>query len=42
VEGQNWDEVWKHLLEMQTEDWQTSTYIPVKSWWNQNWKNNWW
>ena len=42
VEGQNWDEVWGHLFEMKTENWQTSTFVPIRSWWNQNWKNNWW
>jgi hypothetical protein len=42
VEGQDWDEVWNHLLEIKTEDWDTSTHVPIKSWWNQNWKNNWW
>jgi len=42
VAGHNWDEVWAHLNELQHENWQTSTYVPIKTWWNQNWKNNWW
>ena len=42
VEGQNWDDVWNHLLEMKYQDWQTSTYVPIKSWWNKNWKDKWW
>ena len=42
VEGQNWDDVWNHLLEMKYQNWQTSTYVPIKSWWNKNWKNKWW
>ena len=42
VEGQNWDEVWDHLSEIKTENWETLTFVPIKSWWNQNWKNNWW
>ena len=42
VTGQNWNEVWTHLNELQNENWQTSTYVPIKTWWNQNWKNNWW
>ena len=42
VTGENWNEVWNHLSELQSENWQTSTYVPIKTWWNQNWKNNWW
>jgi hypothetical protein len=42
VEGQNWDDVWNHLLEMKYQNWQTSTYVPIKSWWNKNWKDKWW
>ena len=42
IEGQNWDEIWSHLNEIKTENWQTSAFVPIKSWWNQNWKNNWW
>ena len=40
--GNNWDEVWNHVMEMKSWNWQTSTYVPIKSWWNHNWKNNWW
>lgn len=42
VAGENWDDVWNHVMEMKTEDWQTSAYVPIKSWWNQDWKNKWW
>jgi len=42
VAGENWDEVWNHVMEMKAESLQTSTYVPIKSWWNQNWKTNWW
>ena len=42
VEGQNWDEVWNHIGEIKTEKWQSSAQVPIKSWWNENWKNNWW
>jgi hypothetical protein len=42
IEGQDWDEVWNHLLEIKTENWQTASYIPIKSWWNQKWKDSWW
>jgi hypothetical protein len=42
IEGENWDEVWNHLMEVKSENWQTSAQIPIKSWWNQNWKNKWW
>jgi hypothetical protein len=23
-------------------EFRTSALIPIKSWWNQNWKENWW
>ena len=42
VEGENWDDVWNHLLEVKTENWQTLTHVPIKSWWNQSWKDKWW
>lgn len=42
VGGKNWDEVWNHLMEMKTENWQTTTQVPIKSWWNEKWKDNWW
>ena len=42
VEGESWDEVWSHLSEIKTEKWQASAQVPIKSWWNENWKNNWW
>jgi len=42
VEGNNWDEVWKHVLELKAQNWETLTYTPVKSWWNQKWKDSWW
>jgi hypothetical protein len=42
VEGENWDEVWNHVLEMKTGEWQTTEHVPIKSWWNQSWKDHWW
>ena len=42
IEGDNWDDVWNHLLELKSQDWYTSAQIPIKSWWNQNWKDKWW
>ena len=42
VEGYNWDEVWNHLYDLKSENWQTWAYVPIKSWWNENWKHNWW
>jgi len=42
VEGENWDDVWNHLDEYNTNNWETRTHIPVKSWWNQAWKDKWW
>ncbi|MDG6219345.1 MAG: hypothetical protein QCI00_07880, partial [Candidatus Thermoplasmatota archaeon] len=42
VEGNNWDEIWNHLMELKSTEWRTSALIPIKSWWNQNWKYNWW
>ena len=42
VEGYDWNEVWNHLYDLKTENWQTRAYVPIKSWWNEHWKNNWW
>jgi len=42
IGGQNWDEVWNHILEIKNKDWQTYSCVPIKSWWNENWKENWW
>ena len=42
VEGNDWNDVWTHLLELKSSHWRTSALIPIKSWWNQNWKQNWW
>ena len=42
VEGQNWNEVWDHIYQIKTENMETATIVPIKSWWNQNWKDNWW
>lgn len=42
VEGNNWDDIWNHLYEMKSTQWRTSALIPIKSWWNTAWKENWW
>jgi len=42
IQGENWNEVWDHLIEFTREGWETKTNVPVKSWWNQDWKNKWW
>ncbi len=42
VGGKNWDEVWTHLNEIKKGNWQTTTHIPIKSWWKESWKDNWW
>ena len=42
VGGENWEEVWKHFYELKGHNWETYYNVPIKSWWNQNWKNNWW
>lgn len=42
IEGNNWNEIWDHLYQIKTENWQTSALIPIKSWWNPDWKNKWW
>ena len=41
VEGNNWDEVWNHLYEMKNGYWRTAALVPIKSWWNQTFKNKW-
>jgi len=42
IEGNNWDEIWGHVMEIKSSEWRTSAIIPIKSWWNQSWKENWW
>ena len=42
VGGNNWDEVWNHLNEIKKGKWEMSTYVPIKSWWKESWKDNWW
>jgi len=42
IGGNNWDEVWNHIMEIKAEKWDTLIQVPVKSWWNQNWKEKWW
>jgi hypothetical protein len=42
VGGQNWDEVWGHLYEIKGYNWDTYYHVPIKTWWNHKWKNNWW
>jgi len=41
VEGNNWDDIWNHLNEMKSTQWRTQALIPIKSWWNKSWKENW-
>jgi hypothetical protein len=42
IAGENWDDVWNHVTEFNSQNWETSTLVPVRSWWNQNWKDKWW
>ncbi len=42
VSGENWDDVWNHLAELKQEKWETNPCVPIKSWWNQKWKDKWW
>ncbi|MFO8077164.1 MAG: Lrp/AsnC ligand binding domain-containing protein [Thermoplasmatota archaeon] len=42
VEGENWDDVWNHLMDVKTGDWRTAALVPIKSWWNQDFKDKWW
>ena len=42
VEGNDWNDVWNHLFELKTEDCNTVAHVPIKSWWNQNWRDRWW
>lgn len=42
IGGENWEEIWGHLLELKAENWETSTQVPIKSWWNQSWQEKWW
>ncbi len=40
--GKNWNEVWNHVWDLNKEGWHTQTMVPIRSWWNKNWKKNWW
>ena len=42
VAGENWDEVWNHLTELKNQNCETYPCVPIKSWWNQHWKEKWW
>ena len=42
VSGKNWQEVWKHVWDLNQSGWQTETLVPVKSWWNKSWSKSWW
>jgi hypothetical protein len=42
VGGKNWNEVWNHLWEIKKGKWETTTHVPIKSWWKESWKENWW
>jgi hypothetical protein len=42
VQGENWDDVWNHLLEVKSSTWESWAQVPIKSYWNQNWKDKWW
>ena len=42
IEGETWDDVWDHIFEVKSENWHISAQIPIKSWWNQSWKDKWW
>lgn len=42
VAGENWDDLWNHLSEMKQENWEATPFVPIKSWWNQKWKDQWW
>ena len=40
--GKKWEDVWSHVWEMNKAGWHTQTVVPIRSWWNKNWKNWWW
>lgn len=40
--GRTWDDVWKHIWNMNTAGCHTQTLVPLKSWWNKAWKGKWW
>ena len=42
IQGKDWNEVWDHLWQLKKEKWETVSQVPIKSWWNQGWKDNWW
>lgn len=42
VAGNTWDEVWENVWTLNKAGWQTSTAVPVRSWWNRAWEKSWW
>ncbi len=42
ISGKDWDAVSDHVLEFQRLGWETKTLMPLRTWWNKSWKDNWW
>ena len=32
--GKKWEDVWKHVWDLNKNGWHTQTLVPIKSWWN--------
>jgi muconolactone delta-isomerase len=41
IEAEDYDELWSHLMQTKQSHWRTSAALPLKSWWNTQWKQNW-
>ena len=40
--GKKWEDVWSQVGDMNKAGWRTQTLVPMKSWWNKDWKRAWW
>ncbi len=42
IQADNWDELWHHLMETKQTNLKTTAVLPLKTYWNKNWEQNWW
>ena len=42
IQADNWDELWHHLMETKQSNYKTTAVLPLKTYWNTAWEQNWW
>ena len=42
IQADNWDELWHHLMETKQTSLKTTAVLPLKTYWNKTWEQNWW